>query len=291
YWFVTQSDINTLYNATNKNGNHYNYVYLPLTKKVVKTTTGVSTNSKGSYVNYYVANAVVLVPTYADENDAVAIAIVQGLYPDKQVVGIDCRNMFSWGGMVHCVTQQQPVTCPQACSIPAQLSTTKITTTTAKANWQLQNCSVKYKLRYRKTNSTAWTNVSVAADKSSKVFKNLSVNSPYEWQIRNKCQETPLIQSAWSASQFFTTLPLKNAVAIDQSAFTLYPNPANESVTIQHAMDVDEEVEIEIYDVTGKRWVQLHTVGAGDCTIDLTGFESGLYLVKMGSAIQKLVKE
>lgn len=51
-------------------------------------------------------------------------------------------------------------------------------------------------------------------------------------------------------------------MAIDQSAFTLYPNPANESVTIQHAMDVDEEVEIEIYDVTGKDgcnfilWVQ-----------------------------------
>lgn len=109
YWFISQSDQNILYNAVNVNGNSYNYVYLPLTKNIVKTTWGASTGSKGSYVNYYVANEVVLVPTYADPNDAVAIAIVQGLFADKEVVGIDCRNMFSWGGMVHCVTQQQPL--------------------------------------------------------------------------------------------------------------------------------------------------------------------------------------
>jgi agmatine deiminase len=108
YWFVNASDRNIIANATNKDGLPYNYVYLPLTDKNVKTEDGVNTGSKGSYVNYYVANAVALVPIYNDDNDSIALSILQTLMPDKEVVGIDCRNMFSWGGMVHCVTQQQP---------------------------------------------------------------------------------------------------------------------------------------------------------------------------------------
>jgi agmatine deiminase len=125
YWFVPQADINTLYNATNASGQIYDKVYLPLTKKNVKTTDGKNTYSKGSYVNYYEANAVVLVPIYNDENDAAAISILAGLYPGKEVVGIDCRNMFSWGGMVHCVVQQQPAApcLPPAVSAAAQGST------------------------------------------------------------------------------------------------------------------------------------------------------------------------
>ena len=50
----------------------------------------------------------VLVPAYNDPNDEVAISILQDLYPDKEVVGIDVRNLYFGGGMVHCVTQQHP---------------------------------------------------------------------------------------------------------------------------------------------------------------------------------------
>lgn len=63
----------------------------------------------GAYLNFYVGNAVVLVPNYKDENDAVANEIIQELYPDREVIGIDVRNLYVDGGMIHCVTQQQPV--------------------------------------------------------------------------------------------------------------------------------------------------------------------------------------
>jgi hypothetical protein len=49
------------------------------------------------------------VPIYNDPNDSIALSIIQNLYPSKTVSGIDCRNMFYEGGMVHCVTQQQPI--------------------------------------------------------------------------------------------------------------------------------------------------------------------------------------
>ena len=110
YWYISNEDIYTLYNATQPNGDSYEYVYLPLTDNNVITTWGQNLGYKGGYVNYYIANTVVLVPNYNDPKDAIANAIIQELYPDKNVVGIDSRNMLANGGMVHCITQQQPQT-------------------------------------------------------------------------------------------------------------------------------------------------------------------------------------
>ncbi|WP_202183136.1 agmatine deiminase family protein [Chitinophaga solisilvae] len=107
YWQVPQQDIQTLYAATNKAGGAYKLVKVPLTQQEVVTTYGKNLG-KASYINYYIANKSVLVPNYNDPNDIVAMNIIQQLYPDKKVVGIDCRNLFANGGMVHCVTQQQP---------------------------------------------------------------------------------------------------------------------------------------------------------------------------------------
>ena len=84
-------------------------MYLPLTQNNVKTAYGKNLGYKGSYVNFYVANTKVLVPFYNDPNDLLAKNILQSLYPTKTVVGIDVRNLYENGGMIHCVTQQQPL--------------------------------------------------------------------------------------------------------------------------------------------------------------------------------------
>jgi agmatine deiminase len=61
-----------------------------------------------SYANFYIANRSVLVPTFRDANDALALQILSGVFPDRRVVGIDCTDLV-WGlGTIHCVTQQQP---------------------------------------------------------------------------------------------------------------------------------------------------------------------------------------
>ncbi len=112
YWGLSSTDIATLYAASNVNSVTYNKVYVPLTQNNVVTTYGNNLGYKGSYCNYYIANNVVLVPNYNDPNDAVANAIIQGLHPGRTVVGIDCRNLYENGGMVHCVTQQQPTASP-----------------------------------------------------------------------------------------------------------------------------------------------------------------------------------
>ncbi|WP_241686560.1 agmatine/peptidylarginine deiminase [Flavobacterium sp. YO12] len=107
-WGLTQKDIDVLYSASNKNNQAYTKVFLPLSKNDVVTTNGTNLGYKGCYINFYVANGKVLVPNYNDPNDAVANNIIAGLFPGRTVVGIDVRNLYKNGGMVHCVTQQQP---------------------------------------------------------------------------------------------------------------------------------------------------------------------------------------
>ncbi len=61
-----------------------------------------------SYANFYVANGVVLVPTFNDPNDRRALNTLAELMPDRQVVGIHAVDLV-WGlGTLHCLTQQQP---------------------------------------------------------------------------------------------------------------------------------------------------------------------------------------
>ncbi len=107
-WSVPDEDIEILYQAKNKESKKYKHLILPLTSTEVVKPSGEVLDYKGSYINYYIANTVVLVPNYNDKNDQVANKIIQSLYPTRKVIGIDVRNLYANGGMIHCVTQQQP---------------------------------------------------------------------------------------------------------------------------------------------------------------------------------------
>lgn len=61
-----------------------------------------------SYLNFYIGNDVVLVPTFNDPSDRVALGILAGLFPAREVVGIHAGDLILGLGAVHCVTQQQP---------------------------------------------------------------------------------------------------------------------------------------------------------------------------------------
>jgi agmatine deiminase len=61
-----------------------------------------------SYANFYIANGIVLVPTYRHPNDARALTILQELFSDRRVIGVDSTELI-WGlGSFHCISQQEP---------------------------------------------------------------------------------------------------------------------------------------------------------------------------------------
>jgi agmatine deiminase len=62
-----------------------------------------------SYANFYISNAAVLVPTFNDPNDRVALGILGELFTDRPVVGIHAVDLVLGFGTLHCLTQQQPL--------------------------------------------------------------------------------------------------------------------------------------------------------------------------------------
>jgi agmatine deiminase len=85
-------------------GRKIDIVTLPMPKKIVREDLRMP----ASYANFYIANKCVLVPTFADSADEVALSILRKCFPNRHVIGIDSRELI-WGlGTFHCLTQQQP---------------------------------------------------------------------------------------------------------------------------------------------------------------------------------------
>ena len=61
-----------------------------------------------SYMNFLIVNGGVIVPQYGDENDGAALAQIQEMFPDREVVGVRTKEVVFGGGNIHCITQQQP---------------------------------------------------------------------------------------------------------------------------------------------------------------------------------------
>ena len=60
-------------------------------------------------MNFYIANHAVVMPAFGDPMDKKAQAILQALFPTREVVAIPARDILIGGGNIHCITQQIPV--------------------------------------------------------------------------------------------------------------------------------------------------------------------------------------
>ncbi|HSR70260.1 MAG TPA: agmatine deiminase family protein [Acidobacteriota bacterium] len=87
-------------------GQPYTIVTLPM-PQALREEEG--TRLPASYANFYIANRVVLMPSFGDPRDRQAKKVLEDLFPDRRVVDIDCRQLVRGLGTLHCVTQQQPL--------------------------------------------------------------------------------------------------------------------------------------------------------------------------------------
>jgi len=99
-----QDNLARLQAALDQDGQPFRVVELPMPRAVVFEGQRLP----ASYANFYIANNLVLVPTFNDRADRVALNILADLLPDHEVVGIHAGDLV-WGlGTIHCMTQQQP---------------------------------------------------------------------------------------------------------------------------------------------------------------------------------------
>ncbi len=96
--------------ARTADGKQFTVVELPMPRPVVFRRQRVP----ASYANFYVANGLVLMPTFHDPNDRVALNLLAEVFPDREVIGIHSVDLI-WGlGALHCMTQQQPAALDKA---------------------------------------------------------------------------------------------------------------------------------------------------------------------------------
>lgn len=99
-----RENLRLLQEATDQFGKPLRVVPLPMPAPVVFDGQRLP----ASYANFYIANKAVLVPTFNDACDRIALNILQDLFPAHRVVGVHCLD-FIWGlGAIHCMTQQEP---------------------------------------------------------------------------------------------------------------------------------------------------------------------------------------
>ncbi len=90
--------------ARTLDGKPFTIIELPLPRPVIFRGQRLP----ASYANFYIANGLVLVPTFNDRNDRQALNILAEVFPDRDVIGIHAVDLV-WGlGTLHCMTQQQP---------------------------------------------------------------------------------------------------------------------------------------------------------------------------------------
>lgn len=90
--------------ARTPQGKQFTVVELPMPRPVVFRRQRVP----ASYANFYLANGLVLVPTFHDPNDRIALNLLAEVFPEREVIGIHSVDLI-WGlGALHCMTQQQP---------------------------------------------------------------------------------------------------------------------------------------------------------------------------------------
>ncbi len=97
-------NLERLHAARNLNGDPFNIHTLPMPAPV----SFDGQRLPASYANFYICNGLVLVPTFNDPSDRIALNTIAECFPDRTVTGIHCTD-FIWGlGALHCMTQQQP---------------------------------------------------------------------------------------------------------------------------------------------------------------------------------------
>ena len=87
-------------------GKPYQLVALPLPAAIHDPDDG--RRLPAGYANFLILNGAVLVPIYGQPLDAVALDLIRPVFPDREVIGIDCNALIQQYGGLHCVTMQIP---------------------------------------------------------------------------------------------------------------------------------------------------------------------------------------
>ena len=103
-----KENYDSLMQSEDQDGKKFKVIKVPMPSAIRSNVRGEKTRLPASYLNFYISNKVVLVPTYKQKTDRIALKIIQNAFPTRKVVGIDCTDVIYGMGAIHCIMQQQP---------------------------------------------------------------------------------------------------------------------------------------------------------------------------------------
>lgn len=145
------------------------------------------------------------------------------------------------------------------CVTPSNLTTTNITSMSAKFNWASVSGAKSYAVRYKKSQGGSWINVNVAATATSYTVNGLLPSQKYQWEIRTKCGGGS--QSNWSSAVKFKTASAKIGDLVTDApagisgdpVINLYPNPnhGNFNLEMELPSAEDQSATMQIFNALG----------------------------------------
>jgi agmatine/peptidylarginine deiminase len=251
-----------------------------------------------TYVNSFIVNKTVLLPTYEEQYDTTALRIWRDAMPGYRIVGINCNGIIDAGGAIHCIVkevgvqdplliQHRPLedivgTNPPAYQVDAWVrhrsgvaGATLYFTTDTTAAWQSLGMALE------NADSNRWSAAIPQQPAGSTVYY-------YIHAIANSGKQVvrPLVApEGWFRFRIHPTTAVQETVAASAQLGNIYPNPASALTCVPVQSEGGGEATIEINDLLGRRMETVFSgrlpAGISRHYFDAGQFPTGVYLVTL----------
>lgn len=212
----------------------------------------------------------------AAQNTYLLSGLTSGKTYDWRVKG-NCSSFSNAGNFTTTSTISGGGTGGSTCSKPVNLSSTIISSSSARLSWGAVSGASNYTLQIRRQGAVSWYTLGTVSVISVRVI-GLTPNQPYEWRLKANC-------SVWSdpAPLMAPGMMPESIPPVDASAPTLmvYPNPTNGLLTIEPGLRVEEALWVEVSDAAGRRVLERQPVANGTMSVDLSALQAGIYFLHL----------
>lgn len=183
---------------------------------------------------------------------------IQSLTPSKNLTNLEPSTTYVYQIRSVCDPSLSAwcgdtLTTQQGCARPQNINISATTPTTATITWEAVTDVSKYRLRFRKLGTTAWTSLVIPSTSTSRTITGLTPNTAYEFQMRTQCVTNNEFSLYTTTNGFLTSARIAEDELLHD--ITLFPNPSSGSFTLSLFSELETAVSIKIINALGQELV------------------------------------
>jgi hypothetical protein len=248
-----------------------------------------------TYTNATFVNKTLIVPIYGFSQDTTALRIYRENLPGYKVVGIDCNSIIGASGAIHCINKEIGVMDPVFISHSILRNTNNTTTPYEVKAFIKTKSGVSNAKMYWTTDTTAGftlVNMTQTVDTFKASIPNKPLGTKIYYYITATSNSSKTVSKPITAPVGFYRFMITNTTGISGNnlifnfqLFQNYPNPFNPETRIRFLLPKEQNVKLEIFDITGKNIRTLINEkmkeGMNEVKFNATGLPSGVYFYRI----------